>query len=222
VLNALIVEDDFRVAQIHEGFLKQVPGFRLEGKARDAEEALQFLENGRIDVVLLDVYMPDRLGSELLSEIRERHPGVDVIMITAADETAFIGKALDYGVFRYLIKPVDIDEFKEALNEVKKKRNLLKGERVEPDALNRLFGSGSNPTDDLPSGIDSVTLKKVTNLIERHPEGLSSEQAGSLLGASRTTARRYLEYLTGIGRVRSESVYGIVGRPERRYFPSGG
>lgn len=222
MLNVLIVEDDFRVAQIHEGFLEQVPGFSLAGKARDAGEALKFLENGGIDVVLLDVYMPDQLGSDLLSEIRGHHPGVDVIMITAADETAFIQKALEYGVFRYLIKPVDMGEFKEALNEVKKKRTLLKGERVEPAVLNRLFGTGSSSTEDLPSGVDSVTLKKVIELIETHPEGLSSEQAGSLLGASRTTARRYLEYLTGVGRVRSESVYGIVGRPERRYFPNGG
>ena len=222
MLNVLIVEDDFRVAQIHESFLEQVPGFRLAGKARDAAESLQFLENGGIDVVLLDVYMPDRLGTDLLSEIREEHPSVDIIMITAADETAIIGKALDYGVYRYLVKPVDKEEFREALNEVKKKRTLLKGERVGPDALNRLFGTGTNSTEDLPSGIDSVTLKKVTELIERHPEGVSSEQAGSLLGASRTTARRYLEYLTGIGKVRSESVYGIVGRPERRYFPNGG
>ncbi|MFC7364019.1 MULTISPECIES: response regulator [Bhargavaea] len=222
MLNVLIVEDDFRVAQIHEGFLEQVPGFRLEGKARDAGEALQFLENRTIDVVLLDVFMPDRLGSDLLSDIRDHHPGVDVVMITAADEMAFIRKALDYGVFRYLIKPVDIGEFKEALNEVKKKRALLNGDRVEPDALNRLFKTGSSQADDLPSGIDSVTLKKITELIESHPEGLSSEEAGNLLGASRTTARRYLEYLTGNGRVRSESVYGIVGRPERRYFPNGG
>lgn len=221
MINVIIAEDDFRVAQIHEAYLAEVKQMNLIGKASNAKETFELLGKLEVDLVLLDVYMPDQLGTELLAEIRENYPEVDIMMITAAADKAFVNKALHYGVEHYLVKPITIERFKEVMDQYKKKKELLKSvTEVSQDLLDHLFGSGDKQIEKplLPSGIDYVTLKKVKEIIELESAGITSEKVGKKMGASRTTARRYLEYLVGIGEAISEHVYGIVGRPERRYY----
>lgn len=220
MINIVIAEDDYRVAQIHEAFLEKISDVNIVGKAKNAAETFDLLKEQQVDLLLLDIYMPDCLGSEILPEIRLRHPGIDIIMITAAKEKDFIRKAMDYGVFRYLIKPVQLEEFAQSIEQFKKKKNLLENDKdIDNESLQKLFSYSLKEEKNLPTGIDSLTLRKVSKLIESHPGGLSSEVVGHKMGASRTTARRYLEYLVGTGQVKAESVYGIVGRPERNYYP---
>lgn len=221
MINVIIAEDDFRVAQIHEAYLAEVKQMNLVGKASNAKETFELLEKLDVDLLLLDVYMPDQLGTELLAKVREAYPEVDIIMITAATDKAFINKALNYGVEHYLIKPITIERFKEVMDQYNKKKELLKSVTdVNQDVLDSLFGSGDKQIEKplLPSGIDYVTLKKVKEIIVTEFDGITSEKVGKKMGASRTTARRYLEYLVGTGEAISEHVYGIVGRPERRYY----
>ncbi|WP_088006884.1 response regulator [Indiicoccus explosivorum] len=228
MIRAAISEDDFRVAQIHEAFLNEIDGITVAGKAMNAAETLELLETGQVDLLLLDVFMPDRLGSDLLHEIRLKHPEVDIIMITAAQEKEFIRKAMNYGVFYYLIKPVQIDQFKQVIGQYKEKRRLLEGgEEIAREKIMELFNQTAAAAEgvkiqqqDLPTGINAITLEKVMELIRENADGLTSDNVGQQLGASRTTARRYLEYLVGQGMAKAESVYGIVGRPERKYFPA--
>lgn len=222
MIKIIIAEDDYRIAQIHEAFIERIDGLDLMGKAKNAEETIEMLNMHEVDLILLDIYMPDRLGTDLLHQIRSDYPGVDIIMITAAKEKPFIRKAMEYGVFRYLIKPLQLEEFTEAIEEYKKFKEILNEDEGEIEAghLQKLFSYNLKEEKNLPTGIDSITLGKVVELIEMRPEGLTSEQVGSEMGASRTTARRYLEYLVGTGKARAESVYGIVGRPERKYFHS--
>jgi two-component system, CitB family, response regulator CitT len=217
----IIAEDDFRVAQIHEEFLAKMPNLKLVGKAGSAKETFQLLEKHAVDLVLLDVYMPDQLGTELLPKIRELHPHVDIIMITAATDKTFLKKAMSYGVQDYLIKPVMIDQFKDSISRYLKKRQLLQSaSEVNKGILEQVFGSHQPDQSEapLPTGIDFRTLEKIKNILEKESDGITSEKAGEKIGASRTTARRYLEYLVGIDEVKVEQVYGIVGRPERRYY----
>ncbi|UOQ92397.1 response regulator [Halobacillus shinanisalinarum] len=223
MFRVVIAEDDFRVAQIHEEFLAKEKKMQLVGKASNAKETLQLLEEHSVDLLLLDVYMPDELGTELLHKIRERHPRVDMIMITAATDKAFLEKAINYGVQDYLIKPVTIQQFQESLARYQKKKNMLQStEEVNQDILEQVFGSGSGQKEQdvpsLPTGIDFRTLEKIKTILMRENDGITSEKAGERIGASRTTARRYLEYLVGINEASVEQVYGIVGRPERRYY----
>lgn len=221
MINVAIAEDDFRVAQIHEAYLEDVKGMQLVGKAMNATETFDLLKNHSVDLLLLDVYMPDRLGTEILHEIRLSHPGLDIIMITAANDKAFLERALEYGVYYYLIKPVALKQFKETMEKYKKKHQLMQTTaEVNQGVLEQLFGKGSveREQQSLPTGIDSLTLGKVIELLQSNDGGLTSEDVGQKLGASRTTARRYLEYLVGTGHLKAESVYGIVGRPERRYY----
>ncbi|MCF6411375.1 response regulator [Pseudalkalibacillus salsuginis] len=222
--NVVIAEDDYRVAQIHEEYLAAIDDMKLVGKALTGEDAMRLLGENKVDLLLLDVYMPDQLGTDLLHKIREEHPEVDIMLITAAKEKAFLEKAIRYGVHHYLIKPITLERFKETINQYKKKKVMLQETAdVDQSLLDRVFGKGVKEPErsNLPPGIDAMTLKKVKKLLEDNKEGITSEKAGEILGASRTTARRYLEYLVGIEQATVEQVYGIVGRPERRYYARG-
>jgi CitB family two-component system response regulator CitT len=223
-IKAAIAEDDFRVADIHEKFLKKFKEIEVVGKSLNGEQTLQILSEETPDLLILDVYMPDMLGSDLLPIIRERFPKVGIIMITAATDRAFIEKALGYGVEHYLIKPVNRERFDEVILEYIKKHSLLNTRHeVDQNYVDLLFGNNKMEKAGkglgLPKGIDEITLGKVKNALRVKNQGLSAEEVGNEIGASRITARRYLEYLSSIKEAKAEVVYGIVGRPERKYYP---
>ncbi|MCM3584857.1 response regulator [Mesobacillus maritimus] len=223
-IQVLIAEDDFRIAQIHEGFLAQVKGTNCVGKAMNAQETMTLLDKHSVDLLLLDIYMPDRLGTDLLMEIREKHPEVDIILVTAAKEKEHVMKALKFGVQQFLIKPVTMETFVETLENYKKTKQFLDGlTEVDQEAVNRVFKirKETETREQLPAGIDYLTLKKVSEILSEEKSGLTADKVGEKMGASRTTARRYLEYLVKTGEATVEQAYGVVGRPERNYQING-
>ncbi|WHY55612.1 response regulator [Peribacillus simplex] len=223
-IRAVIAEDDFRVADIHEKFLKNFEEIEVVGKAVNAKKTLRILEQKSPDLLLLDVYMPDQLGTDLLPDIRKKFPNVDIIMITAATDKDQLEKALHYGVENYLIKPVEMKRFNQVIEEYLKKVHLMKSKQeIDQDFVDLILKKGSavSETNDgpaLPKGVDEITLAKVIEVLKASDIGLSAEQVSGQIGASRTTARRYLEYLISVKKCKAEVVYGVVGRPERRYY----
>lgn len=226
MIKVLIAEDDFRIAAIHESYIQKVQGFQVAGKAKSAKDLWEALQKEQVDLILLDVYMPDELGTNLLPLLRERHPEVDVIIITAATETMLLRDALHYGVVHYLIKPVTVQKFTQVLTEYKEKRELINSkDEVNQTMIDLFFGqiqeeSQQKDERDLPTGINSLTLDKVKTFMAAEMNGITAEELGEKMGASRTTARRYVEYLVTTGECRAELAYGIIGRPERKYYPA--
>jgi len=221
MIRVVIAEDDFRVASIHERFLTKIEGVQVVGKALTGEETLKCLEKEHADLLLLDIYMQDQLGTDLLPIIRQKHPHLDVIMITAASEKELVETSLRNGVIDYIIKPVTLERFKSTLEYYKKRRQLLDAHtEVNQEIIDAIFGHThrtAKPGEGLPKGIDPLTLQKVIDILKTVKEGISAEEMGEKMGASRTTARRYLEYITSTGKAAAELEYGIVGRPERKY-----
>ncbi|MSO00098.1 response regulator [Bacillus paralicheniformis] len=222
MIDILIAEDDFRVAQIHERLIEQLDGFNIIGKAANAKETMEILEVQKGDLLLLDIYMPDEMGTELIPVIRNRFPEVDIMIITAATETCHLQESLRAGVAHYLIKPVTAEKFKQVLLQYKKKRQtLLSQPQVSQSMIDQIFGgcsSGSRQAEDLPTGINSITLQKIRDVLRDAAKGMTAEELGEKMGASRTTARRYAEYLVSKEEACAELEYGIIGRPERKYY----
>ncbi|WP_082233196.1 response regulator [Halobacillus massiliensis] len=221
-MRVIIAEDDYRVAQLHEKFINEINGMEVAAKALNAGAALKAVKDHKPDLLLLDVYMPDRLGIDLLPELREIHVGLDIIMITAANEKEMISRALNYGVVDYIIKPISMERFIETLESYRKKKKLINSaDKLDQQTIDQLIGKDSkvNPSKHVPKGIDQLTLKKIRQLLkERGDDGVTAEEASDYLGASKTTARRYLEYLISTKEGIAEMRYGKVGRPERKYF----
>ncbi len=225
-IDVLIVEDDLRVAEINRRFLEKIEGFRVVGMAASGEEAKEWLEVMQPQLVLLDVYLPDMKGVELLWHIRACHRQTDIIMVTAAGEMEVVREALRGGVFDYLVKPILFDRFKRSMEKYRDHlRTLSLQRRLDQHQVDRLLRHvrdeiPASSSADLPKGIDAVTLEKVVQIVNKVGQaGLTAEQVGQQMGASRTTARRYLEYLVSIRRLKADLAYGTIGRPERIYFP---
>ena len=96
--NVLIVEDDPMVAMINEQFVSRHKDFTVVEKCGDGESALEFLEENKVDLVIMDVYMPVMDGFETLRQIRKRQIEVEVIKVTAANETESLKQGLHLGV----------------------------------------------------------------------------------------------------------------------------
>ncbi|QTF94418.1 response regulator [Halomonas sp. BM-2019] len=227
----LIIEDDFRIAEIHRAFIEQSAGFRVVGMARSGTEARELLARHaeEIALVLLDAYLPDVEGLELLWLLRRDYLHMDVVMVTAAREVDTISEALRGGVFDYLIKPAEATRMAQMLTRFRRERAALaaRGE-MSQEELDRVLarvqpqgtaGGAAAPGKrrQLPKGIDRLTLRVVVAALEAAPEPLAAMQVAKAMGASRSTARRYLEFLVSVQVVEAELGYGDVGRPERRY-----
>ena len=124
--NVLIVEDDPMVAMINEQFVSRHKDFTVVEKCGDGESALEFLEENKVDLVIMDVYMPVMDGFETLRQIRKRQIEVDVIMVTAANETESLKQGLHLGVVDYLVKPFTFERFKMALDKYLAQVDALK------------------------------------------------------------------------------------------------
>ncbi|WLR49114.1 response regulator [Halobacillus litoralis] len=222
-MKVMISEDDFRVAELHAQFLRVVDGVEVVGKALNAEETLEMLEEQQPDLLLLDVYMPDQLGVDLLHDIRSNAPQTDVIMITAAQEKEVVEKALKYGVFDYIIKPITMERFQKTIESYQERKNRMSQidtfDQATVDQLIKSSNETAATSITVPKGIDPLTLEKVEGMLSNAGgSGLTAEQASAQMGASKTTARRYLEYLISIGKGKAEMNYGKVGRPQRKYY----
>ncbi|MBE03261.1 response regulator [Marinobacter lutaoensis] len=221
-IRLLIVEDDRQIAEIQKRFVERLEPVELCGIAHTLADARDLIDVLAPELVLLDVYFPDGNGLDLLRELRARDSSVDVILITAAKEVDTLRSALRVGVFDYILKPLVFERLQDAIQRYRdhlgKLATLNHLAQKEVDAL-LPRGGGEDPQgvgERLPKGIDALTLDKVRELIARGNDW-SAEEMGAALGASRTTARRYLEYLVGTGELGAEVTYGSVGRPERRY-----
>ena len=218
-IRTLIVDDDFRVADVHRAFLERLNDFTVTGVAYTATQARELVDEQRPDLLLLDVYLPDRSGLELLRELRDEALPVDVIAITAAKDVETLRAAMHGGVAHYLVKPFQFNAFREKLESYAAARARLEGSReldqAQVDSVVGILRSGTHA--ELPKGLSGATLDLVARSL-RDPAGdVSAVEIAGRTGLSRVTARRYLDHLVRAGTVELTMRYGSTGRPEHRY-----
>ena len=218
-LRVLVVDDDFMVARVHRGLVERVPGFTVVGEAHTAAEALAAAERLAPDLVLLDVYLPDRSGLEVLRALRAQ-PGrsPDVLVVSASRDVEVLRAALQGGVVHYLIKPFTFPALRERLERYAAAHGRLAtlGEARQDD-VDSVLGAlrGSAPAR-LPKGLSGPTAALVAGALRSAGE-LSAAEAAAHCGLSRVSARRYLEHLVRAGQAELRLRYGTSGRPEHRY-----
>lgn len=221
-IQVVIIEDDIKIADIQKHFIEKVEGFEVTGIAYSVSEAEEILGILKPNLVLLDVYFPDGNGIDLLWKIRSQYRETDVILITAAKEADTLQEAIRGGVFDYILKPVVFNRFQNTLKKYQSHlKHLSDMKEINQDDVDRLLHPKPVTHDDsmeIPKGIDPITLRKIEEVMGKSDApGYTAEQVGEMIGASRTTARRYLEYLVNRGVISADVSYGTVGRPERVY-----
>ena len=218
MIKVLIIDDDFMVAKVHAGFIRRTPGFAVVGVAHTGAQAVTETERLQPDLVLLDIHLPDINGLDLMHQLRDVAPDLDVLVISAAREVDTVRKALRGGIVHYLIKPFSQSDLQERLEHYRNAYHGLDSSKdvAEQSDVNRVFGLDRTDRP-LPKGCSVETLKLVEAALKEADGDVSAAEVAVQLGTSRVSARRYLEYLNDEGVLEVRLKYG-VGRPERRYL----
>lgn len=239
-VRVLVVDDDFMVARLHRTLVERTPGFTVVGEARGGAEALAAVRELRPELVLLDMYLPDISGLDVLRALRASEEpgthGVDVLVVTAARDLETVRGALRGGAVHYIVKPFEVGTLQERLLQyAHRRRELADLDAAGQADLDRVFGGGAGPggtgaaahgaaraataaaAASLPKGLTAQTAALVRRTLDGAPEGVSASECAERSGLSRVSARRYLEHFVAVGRAEVTLRYGTTGRPERRY-----
>ncbi|MGW1077111.1 response regulator [Streptomyces sp. NPDC002537] len=217
-IRVLVVEDDPVAAAAHALYVRRVAGFTVAGVAHTRGDALQFLKRTAVDLVLLDLFLPDGHGFQLVRSLRSAGHSLDVIAVTSARDLAVVREGVSLGVVQYVLKPFTFTTLRDRLVRYAEFRAVV-GEASGQEEVDRALAALRSPQPAaLPKGLSLDTLQSITAAIrDAGPEGVSSGTAATAVGISRITARRYLEHLVQTGRAVRAPQYGQVGRPELRY-----
>ncbi|CAM4268512.1 response regulator [Pseudoalteromonas ostreae] len=234
--SVVIIEDELEVAQLIAQYLLLPNGvagnqtarqslrqgqYQVVGIAANLSTATALLQAIEPDLILLDIHLPDGNGLELLTDLRRRSIKSEVMLLTAAKEVETLEKAMQLGACDFLVKPLMLNRLDQALARFESRQQCLSdANEVTQSMVDTLFGSNeqSKAPVRLPKGVDQLTLKKIIDAFKEHKKTpFTAQQMGDLVGVSRSTARRYLEYLLEAEQVSADQSYGSIGRPERCY-----
>lgn len=232
MIKVILVEDDSMVRSINKRFLEKLNYFDVIAEAQNIEEAKSILKIIETDLILLDVFLPDGKGLDLLKWIRLNGINADAILVTADKGKTSVDEAFKYGAVDYLIKPFKFERFSEALLKYRDRHNSFKDlihvnqESIDEYILERSIENKSsylNKEDedriDTPKGISCKTYKRIINFMKMDKDKrFTAEEIASGSGLARVTARRYLESMVKEGKVEVVQEYGRIGRPTNFYF----
>ncbi|WP_269084357.1 response regulator [Brevibacillus choshinensis] len=229
-IRVVVIEDDPMVQEINTQFIERVPGFQVVGVAANGAEGVKLVAELIPDLVMMDVFMPVQDGIKALVELRVRDQAVDVIVITAAKDKPTIQSMLRNGAMDYIIKPFAFERIQQSLESYRQYRQQIaldgtaSQEEVDQLLFRKSIEKPSKPvepvreTEALPKGLHAVTLDQIERHLEKENKSLSAEEVAERVGIARVTARRYLDYLEKVGKVRLDVSYGGIGRPTNRYM----
>lgn len=226
-IRVFIVEDDPMVANINMRFTERIAPFKVVGISITEVDAINQIQEKLPDLVLLDIYLTQGNGLNVLRQIRNTNLPIDIILVTAAKDTPTIHETLRYGAIDYLIKPFNLERLQKALNNYRQLRQAITEypdrEQSDVDLLNSFTHTITSPAYPIPSayslpkGVHQLTLEQIEKYLERQKRPLSCQEIALELAMSKITVWRYLEYLVEIEKVIVELVYGAKGRPTKRY-----
>ena len=214
----LIVEDDPMVAMINEQYISRNSEFQVIGKCSGGAEALTVLEKTDVDLIVLDVYMPQMDGIETLRMIRNKNLPVSVIMVTAANDLETFEAAVRLGAIDYLVKPFAYERFKLALDKFASKTNALKGGKtLNQNKIDMVVGGAEPDQEQVPKGIQEKTRTVILDCLAAQGGWMAGEDIAEKTGLSSVTVRRYMNHLMQTGAVTGRMNYETGGRPSMLY-----
>lgn len=221
-VSVLLIEDDPMVQEVNKKFIEKIEGFVVIGIAGNGKEGMDLVRDLKPDLVVIDIYMPNQDGLETLKQMRSEGHSVDVIAITAARDIETVRRVLQNGAFDYIMKPFKFERLQQSLQkymeyhvQMQEKEKLTQTD-LDTMLLHHKKGN-PKPEEELPKGLNQVTLEKIIHFLKQQIEPVSAEEAAEGVGIARVTARRYLDYLVKTKKVKLDIQYGSIGRPINKY-----
>jgi response regulator of citrate/malate metabolism len=226
VISVLIVEDEPLIAEAHRTYLGRLPGFSVAAVAHTARDAMRATSEAAtteapVDLVLLDIGLPDASGIALASALSGLRPAPDIIAITSERDLEMVRAAVGHGALAYLLKPFTFAAFRDRLERYRRYREALPAgtdaaSQAEVDrALAELRVAEDRSA--APKGAAQGTNDEIARAVRDSVDGITADEAAKQVGVSRVTAWRYLERLAEEGTLTRQTDYGKAGRPKTRY-----
>jgi response regulator of citrate/malate metabolism len=230
MIQTLVVDDDYHVAHAHALSVGRVAGFSVVGEAHSAEEARLIITDERPDLLLLDMYLPDYNGLDLVRRLTRESARSsdsdgpshvpDFLLVTAARDIDSVRSAMQLGAVYYLVKPFTFAALREQLESYRQWRQRLeRSNQADQGTVDALYGLLRSPTvapatrRNLPT-----TMARVLDIVQSSATPLGAAEVAERLGVSRPTAQRYLATLVQKRAIDLDLAYGTTGRPEHRYL----
>jgi two-component system, CitB family, response regulator DctR len=216
-ISVFIVEDDPMVLEVNKEFLKKMIGFYLIGESANGKNALSQIKDLKPNLVLLDMYLPDISGLDVLAELRSERVQSDVIMITAARDSITIQEVMRLGAVDYMVKPFRFERFQKSLQDYYKTTRKISGlQQLRQEDIDDWLGN-SGKAIELPKGLNEMTMKQIHLRLVTENKPVTAEQLAQNVGMARVTVRKYLDFLADKEKVHIAMQYGNVGRPTKFY-----
>ncbi|WP_282852525.1 response regulator [Gulosibacter sediminis] len=225
MINVLLVDDEPLVLEAHCEYVGRIDGFRVVAEASGARAALDRLApnihgggGDTIDLVLLDMTMPDGTGVDVLRYARAKATPVDVIALTSVRDPEVVRQVIMLGAVQYLVKPFTFADFRERLAQYRDYRARLRNASgaATQSEIDAMIGALRPAPTALPKGLSPQSLEAVLAVVRARAQ-VTAAEAAEVAGMSRVTARRYLEHLAELGSVERVAHYGTGGRPRSEY-----
>ena len=222
MIRVLVVDDDYHVAHAHALSVARVPGFEVVGEAHTGAEARELVTSAEPDLLLLDMYLPDFSGLDLVRQVAasgERVP--DFLLVTAARDIESVRTAMQLGSFYYLVKPFTFAALREQLEGYRAwAERIERAPEADQHVVDALYSlRGAPPRRAAATRTLQPTMARVLQIVVAAPAPIGAAEVAEILGASRPTAQRYLAGLVDKQLLDLDLTYGATGRPEHRYLP---
>ncbi|MGW0159218.1 response regulator [Mycobacterium sp. NPDC003323] len=226
MIKVLIVEDEPLIAEAHRTYLGRIDGFSVVAVVHTARDAMRVATDATaserpVDLVLLDIGLPDASGIALASALSGLQPAPDIITITSERDLEMVRAAVGHGALAYLLKPFTFAAFRDRLQRYQRYRQALPAgtDAASQDEVDRALaelrvGAGRTVA---PKGVAPGTNDEIARAVRDSAEGVTADAVAKQVGVSRVTAWRYLERLADEGTVTRNTDYGKAGRPKTRY-----
>ncbi|AFM18828.1 response regulator of citrate/malate metabolism [Mycolicibacterium chubuense NBB4] len=227
MITVLIVEDEPLIAEAHQTYLARLQGFSVAAVVHSARDAMRAASEAAasdtpIDLVLLDIGLPDANGIALASALSGLRPAPDIITITSERDLEMVRAAIGHGALAYLLKPFTFAAFRDRLERYQRYREALPAgtdaaSQAEVDRALAELRVGPNRAA-APKGAAPATNDEIARVVrDSGDDGVTADEVAKQVGVSRVTAWRYLERLADEGTVGRHTDYGKAGRPKTRY-----
>lgn len=190
MIKVLIVDDQSLIREGLSMMLSLYDTVTIVGEAKNGQEAIEFLENEDIDLILMDIRMPIMDGVEATKIIKEKYPEIKILILTTFNEDKYIFEGLKNGADGYLLKDISSEELVKAIETVYKGNMLL-----QPGIAKKIIDS----IDKKHGNLNKITKDDFKELSKREyeiallvGEGKSNKEISSKLFITEGTVKNHI------------------------------
>jgi DNA-binding NarL/FixJ family response regulator len=176
MINIFIIDDHQMVIEGIQALLQTSSDIVVAGTCTNAAESLDFLKNTHVDLVLLDINLPDMSGLDLCKIIKQTHPKIKILALSTFNQVSYVNKMLSNGASGYLLKNITKDELSQAIYAV------MEGGVYHSFEIEALLKNNASAQGSLP-----ILTKRETDILKLVVEGLTNPQIGERLFISQDT-----------------------------------